>query len=104
MKTIFALDKQTGSDLGSARKLKYIAKDYTNDGSIIYFMENAKEDGFGDLIRELEHKKKAELIIPADNLQPVFEFLGELKHSVENAKLTLTYKNKKSWKKICFQF
>ena len=101
--TQFALDKQTVvyRETGA---IKYIAKKYTSEGGIIYFKENNNEDGFGSLINELDEFKKAELFVPENNLQAVLEFLQELKHSVQNAQLTLKYYNTQHWKKITFQF
>ena len=94
--THFALDKHTVV-LCEANNIKYIAKKYTSKGGIIYFKDNTTEDGFGSLINELENFKKAELFVPENNLQ-------ELKHSVQNAQLTLKYHNTRYWKEIIFQF
>ncbi|UAM97256.1 hypothetical protein K8354_13130 [Polaribacter litorisediminis] len=101
--TQFALDKQTVV-YKETDSIKYIAKKYTSEGSIIYFKENNHEDGFASLINELDQFKNAELFVPENNLQAVLEFLQELKHSVKNARLTLKYCNNQRWKKITFQF
>jgi hypothetical protein len=101
--TQFALDKQTVV-YRETDSIKYIVKNYTSQGGIIYFKENNNEDGFGSLINELDKSKKAELFVPENNLQAVLEFLQELKHSVKNARLTLKYHNTRYWKEIIFQF
>ncbi|QXP70759.1 hypothetical protein H0I29_01290 [Polaribacter sp. R2A056_3_33] len=101
--TQFALDKQT-MVYKESDAIKYIAKKYTSNGSIIYFKENNNEDGFGSLINELDEFKKAELFVPENNLQAVLEFVQELQHSVQNAQLTLKYYTPQHWKKITFQF
>ena len=99
----FALDKFTKTNCNSGH-LKYIVKGYTRKGDILYFDEGDNEDGFGDFIKELEITKSAALFIPENSLQATLEFLNELKHSIENARLTLIFNNKRCWKKIVFTF
>lgn len=101
--TQFVLDRQT-TLLKKTANTKYIVQNYAKNGQIIYFQEETTEDGFRDIIHQLSQFKKAELIVPENNLQAVLEFLQELKHSVENARLTLKFYTAQHWKKITFHF
>lgn len=101
--TQFVLDKTTPK-LKTRKNTKYMIKTYSKKGKIIFFEEENIEDGFNGIISQLTEYNKAELFVPVHNLKAILEFLDELKHSVQNAQLTLKFYQQNSWHKVTFQF
>jgi hypothetical protein len=76
-------------------QVKFIAKAYTENGNILYFDDDDKDDGFSDIISDLNNGMETFLLARKNKIRAVWEFIEELKFSVENGKLHLVFTDSK---------
>ena len=100
---IYAIDKST-LGVENMKSIKYIAKSYKKNGEIIYYEDGEKEDGFSNIIQSLNQGEETYLYANKDKLKPTFEFIEELKFSVENAKLRIIFRDEDKTEEVSFSF
>ena len=79
---IYIIDRSLKID-NCISKAKYIASSYNEKGEIQYYEEDQSEDGFRDIIKDLQSKKEVILYTSQKRMKATLEFLNELKFSVE---------------------
>ena len=90
--------------ISNEQTIKYIAKSYKSNGDIVYYKDGEKDDGFADIIEDLQKGNNTFLISNKDRMKATFEFLEELKFSVENATLKIIFKDNMITEEITFSF
>jgi len=85
--------------------IKYIAKSYNEKGEIQYYEEDQPEDGFRDIIKDLQAKKVVILYTSQKRMKATLEFLNELKFSVEATILTIIFKDEEhKWTEVKYEY
>ena len=99
----YAMDKQTPG-ASKTKNIKYIAKSYKPNGDIIYYKDGENADGFSSIIEDLQSGNETLLLSNKSKMKATFEFLEELKYSVENTTLKILFKDKDTTEEVVFSF
>jgi len=103
-KKVYAIDRHVPVELpANSYVIKYIAMDFSQDGSIVYFEEGDREDGFAQIIKDLEAGEEVWLYTEIQKLQATFSFIQELKFSADRGRIWLVYFYEGEWQKIAYQ-